>query len=469
VDSVVDLCDCQAKAARLISVESALTKCREDLRAQQRLHQDHLASLEREAKETIQRIQGDAETEITGTRHQMSEAQQEKQALEQTVAALNAQQEALRKALSTLSGESDATIKELEDKLTQAVSDLSMEREKGQERRRQAKVYLETLSQDKSSLEKEVAALNMQLAEVRRNEASLNQKACLLEERIELQSASCDSRLHAASQTLQETKTSLEAIVASKDAEIARLQAEQARRIDSTAQISKEMASTLQAAEAETAEHKQKRLAARNEMISLAQALEELTDLARRVDQNVQYVLIPRVLEQVATLEHIIVQLDSVCAIQSTSSLGGRLNGVGSIEMARHRSSSGSSRGGRYDRASSRDLLVTSCDDGHESKLEIEMGKANDLDPTSKVLLMDGVSRLERELDRVSTGLGLLVAGLERMHDTIVTRERYPCVRLVRRCLASLLVFRSGSPAYSTVHTEDPPVSPERVSKADYT
>jgi hypothetical protein len=62
-------------------------------------------------------------------------------------------------------------------------------------------------------------------------------------------------------------------------------------------------------AEAEKAEHLAKRLAARNEMIGMAEKLEEATGALRTVDHSLHFTLVPRALEQIAVLEHAIVQV----------------------------------------------------------------------------------------------------------------------------------------------------------------
>ncbi len=427
---------CTTTRAALVALEEA-----------SRSHQDQMTSVRREAEETVQRVTSDAATELSGARFQVQEAEKAQQQAEKTATALHAQMEALRRSTE----EAAQRVAEMERERGGLVAELQLERENGKERRRQMKQYLETLTKEKQEREAEVATLSEALAAAKREQGMLEESVQALQERLDAQLTTNEAEVLRLQERLQHHEARLNEVVMDKDAEIARLREEQESRLSTTTRQSEELETHLKAVEAETAAHKQKRIAAKNEMISMAQALEDVTTSSRLVQESMHHTLIPRCLEQLGLLEKAIDQVDAAVwqvtrrggpvvagdasnhpsrVRARTGSAGARTGSPGGgVELSCFRlGSTASSKSGKAGapRSPSGDHLLRGAEeeegrdrtDSLDSATEI-MGHAagtSDSRARSKsVGAMERLQRLDVETGRVSQGMQALVQGLERL------------------------------------------------------
>ncbi|GAB5034499.1 Prefoldin [Nannochloropsis oceanica] len=432
----------------------------------QRTHDDQVRSIRHEAEETVKRVKSDAETELRTARFSLQEAEKAQGQAEKTAANLRAQMEGLHRFLTQGTEENRETVAALEKERGQLTAELELERENGQERRRQMKQYLETLTKEKQEREAELAVSTTALAAARREQGELEEMVQALQERLAIQVETNEGEVRRLEERLLEEERRHAETLADKDVEIGRLREEQITRLSSTARRSEEMENQLKAVEAETAAHKQKRLAAKNEMISLAQALEDLTTTSRLMEESMEQTLIPRCLEQLSLLDRAIDQVDAAAwqlarrgpgggggehsSLSTTRTMGadGRTQSrILGVEMGRLNTGVGGRRGGRGNgggskrglaraRSSSGDRLLRKEEDEEEDKIDHDAqllsGRDKGIDAgngagggrdhraqTKSMLTMERLARLDVETGRVSAGVQMLAHSLERMQRAL--------------------------------------------------
>jgi len=348
------------------------------------------------------------------------------------------------------------------------------------------KVYLETLSKEKAELEKELSTASANIILAKKIESELEGRIGEQEERIkdqegllfeeekkrEKDAAMYEEKLKAMEEAIEKAQEAADATIAEikkelkkKDEELALVRDEQVQRLNTSTKKSEEIQGYLKAAEAEKAEHKAKRLAARNEMINLAQALEEVTEAARTVDTSLQFTLLPRAIEQIALLEYTIGQVDEATRALTRASRGGSEGGVGSSmelrPLGRRRSSSGrwiplgtsgvspQQADDRKTSMSGTPLLATMNSDegGEDEKIPAEetenaSSRRNSWSKPGKLLPRDRVDQLDNEMDRVSAGLNLLGQSVERLNEAVALANQNLCTKLMGEIMK---VFREQS------------------------
>lgn len=272
------------------------------LESAQRAHEDQIKSVQGEAKETVERVRMDAATEVGGARSQVEEAERARRHAENAATNLRVELETVRRSVTQGVEERARALIALGKERESLAAELEQERENGQERRRQMKQYLETLTGEKEEREAELSRTRAALETAKQEQGVWEESALAAREQLRTQAKAHESEIQHMEQRLRELDRCTSEQIMEKDAELARLIEEQAVRLSSTARQSEEMEIHLKAVEAETAAHKQKRLAAKNEMISLAQALEAATTTSRMVDESIEHTLVPRCLEHLSSL-----------------------------------------------------------------------------------------------------------------------------------------------------------------------
>ena len=398
----------------------------------------------------------------------------------------------LKHNLSALSEESDAIIADLDNQVKQLQNELTSERENGYERRRQMKVYLETLTKEKAELEKELSTASANLLMAKKIDCELEERIraeedlrLKEEEKREQEAARYEGKLKKMEQAIVKAKEASDAAIEEmkillqrKDEELAMVRDEQAQRLNSTTKRSEEMQGHLMAAEAEKAEHKAKRLAARSEMINMAQALEEVTEAARTVDVTLQYTLLPRAIEQIALLEYTIAQVDEAARSLTRSARGGNDANVGNVELRplNRRSSSGRwiplGGGGSLPNqpedpkqtmsgipllaAMDSDNGRAGDDEKEDVNAPVEGGqRRNSWSKGLKLLPSERVDQLNNEMDRVSAGLNLLGQSVERLHEAVGLANQNVCTKLMGDFMR-LFGDQRGRNGYTGVSLEEP-------------
>ena len=156
-------------------------------------------------------------------------------------------------------------------------------------------------------------------------------------------------------------------------------------------------------------EHKAKRLAARQEMINLASALEKSQNDCEEVTSFIHATLIPTCSDHVLSIENALTKIDTTTthiASKRFVKVGNKNNHNNSSNGSSSSTSSGS-RNAPYD-TPGRNPLHSS----NKSK-----GKGNQ----SNLTVMEKAYEMRRELDRVHIGLTLLSQSIERLQDVVVS------------------------------------------------
>lgn len=178
----------------------------------------------------------------------------------------------------------------------------------------------------------------------------------------------------------------------------------------------------------ELEEHKAKRLAARNEMVGLAKALETAQSEVLELREFIQYTLMPLINEQVNGLESALTFVDMATGVISDKQQGFKLVGHAS----------------RLPPPSTK--LPAAAEPPKQRRV------SNKSTPTAG--LMDEAAVLKAELERVKAGIALLGSSIERLNETLRLGDR--CCGGLWDVLASAMGCLDTAPkGYSSVEIDE--------------
>ncbi|CAM9341040.1 unnamed protein product [Chrysoparadoxa australica] len=328
--------------------------------------------------------------------------------------------EELKEKLHAQKVQSEAMRMESEVTVTSLRHQLSAEQKAGEDRKMKMKAYADALGQEKGSLEEEVGGYKGQVLELQQTVEGLNRRVAELEAEAEARRG----ELQAAQQQAAEQLHALE--------EEARAREMRVERDSSTAQ--EKVLGMSNAVE----QHKQKRLAARTEVMQMAKALEAERGDAEAIDQSLQYTIMPKAQEQSTVLEHVVTSMDrslqmlskgtAVTVKRRFSHLFARSPGREDLDAPARLKRTGSD--------SSKLLIMSEGiemaerggeEDALEEQQEQQQLGAKGRDFDGKRSGLQEVERLEREMARVSAGLALVSQSMEQLDEMVECNSQGLC------------------------------------------
>jgi len=284
-------------------------------------------------------------------------------------------------------------------------SNLESEILQNQDRKKKIRVYVDKLTADKASLQEQLDA----------KKTAINS---LTEDRNKIctQLVETSGRLKDVQEEFQIERDELTREIVECKGKIELIENEHVKETETLQnQISyyeKQNTKTLQQAEEkmmqsnqEVSEHKSKRLAARSEMIGLAQAMEKAQQECSLLQDYIAHSLVPIALEQVAGLE------SAVRNVESATSLIHKKKSM----MIQKKASNLLTK--------SYPLDDTALDvSGHP--ISKQVAEEGDFNKSSSQKYMEKVKYLESEMERVRGGVKLLSRSVERLNEAIVFDSR---------------------------------------------
>lgn len=410
---------------------------------------------------------------------------------EQTLAELTANMAATGSANSALQARNELLKSEVEKLGSQLHAALV----ENQERKKKVRAYVDTLSADKKVLEDAVREKEMRLAEVTAEGTALSQSLAVTEKKLKLlrEQTELDKECHASELRNLEAKLTVQ--IEAGQEEINRLKAIVTDYSQSAEDQVKQSRDKVAAALLETEQHKQKRLAARNEMISLSETLERTQLEVSNLQTFLQQTLTPLVYEQVSSLQLILTSVDTTTELMNARRAKLIQNRAREFLIKRFNRRRGGGSDGQVDTALDISLRGDAADEVELVELFEDSGtaEAGDGDITSGSTGRGGGKRgnsyedtststtgsmkigssseasklkslseamktaesLKFELDRVQAGLVLLGQSVERLSDGIVLDNT--CSAILCRLLSlPWYVLRSSHAAgYSSLSSVD--------------
>jgi len=300
-----------------------------------------------------------------------------------------------------------------------------------QERKRQMKAYVDNLVAEKKAMEDELkqqkSLASHSAAKQKSAEESIKAAEAMLHSVKE--QAALDATYH--QKQLEQVRAAMQTQIDEREEQLTTLQKRVQESSQSSASEVQEARRKISESSKETEEHKNKRMAAKQEIVQLAQALEKVQAEAEEMNQYLQFNILPSVTEQVANMKQSLTALDR--CTQRVASGRAHKFGKGDFERA-FASSSSRLRSGGNGSSSSSSAYVTG--------------------PTPTVCMMDRAMDLRGELDRLQVGMTLLSQSLERLHEVVRAETR-------NRCCGGF--FDDMSPPQISVG-----VGNSRPSRADY-
>lgn len=381
------------------------------------------------------------------------------------------------------------------DRVTSA---LQNEIAQNQERKKKLREYVNNLTAEKKVFEDRCQAFEISGLEAHNKQLAAEQLVEVLESRL----GTLKEQNLLNSETSAKECSTLEAhyksVLVEKDSEISILLKRLEDAKMSTTEEVREAQRQFEEVQREAEAHKSKRITARNEMISLAQALEKAQSEAEEMQSFFQYTLVPLAYDQVTGLETALHSLETASSLVASKRSVQLKSGANSFMQKRLKGRQGGTIGSRG-RSSSKNRSRTSsdsagastfdeCDDSVCSEHELvqppsfhkekvaDRAEENENGPGlnsggavaclpgsiagssfNSILgkgsmhiagisdAMDHAFMLKIELDRLGTGIILLNQSLDRLHEVI---------RLDRTCCGGvsdlLAALSSGSGVVAT-------------------
>ena len=275
-----------------------------------------------------------------------------------------------------------------------------------QERKRQMKSYVDNLMSEKNDLERKIGHQQQEMEAMLRSRSDAENEARKCQAQVVAAKQDAEAEMTVArAQMAQEQKSEIASLTAAMEAKLAGIRQENEALKRHTAEFTQSSASEVQRAREqinesskEKEEHKLKRMAARQEIVQLAQALEKEQAGGAEMSQYLQFNLHPAVAEQVQKIKRAITALDrsteKIASGRAHKFKAGRGREYGDISV-------GAARNGRRDR-------------GRNST-------------SSSETMMDHAMDLRSELDRLQVGLTLMCQSLERLDEVVESETRPRC------------------------------------------
>jgi len=285
-------------------------------------------------------------------------------------------------------------------------SNLESEILQNQDRKKKIRVYVDKLTADKASLQEQLDA----------KKTAINS---LTEDRNKIctQLVETSGRLKDVQEEFQIERDELTREIVECKGKIELIENEHVKETETLQnQISyyeKQNTKTLQQAEEkmmqsnqEVSEHKSKRLAARSEMIGLAQAMEKAQQECSLLQDYIAHSLVPIALEQVAGLESAVRNVESATSLIHKKKKSMMIQKKASNLLTK-----------------SYPLDDTALDvSGHP--ISKQVAEEGDFNKSSSQKYMEKVKYLESEMERVRGGVKLLSRSVERLNEAIVFDSR---------------------------------------------
>lgn len=301
-------------------------------------------------------------------------------------------------------------------------------------RKKKIKTYIDSLTKEKDELLEKLSAAESSSEE---NARRLTDALGLLQTKDmlikQLQQENSDSKADHV-QSISDVHGSYISQIASYQKEISDLKQTLLNRSEVVEQelLSAIRDKTLSAQEME--EHKAKRLAARNETISVAHALETAQKDVEELHNYLRYTLMPIVFEEITGIE---------TALASLESSIGRLSAKRSTKLKVRAGIVRSNSGGTTISSVGNSMHhMNSAQTGVGSLGSVNGGRAGKSAPTSIVAAaMQQAGQLKLELDRAKAGIALINNSVERLTDA-VHKDSLWCGGI---CDGLWRLFQSGS------------------------
>jgi intracellular protein transport protein USO1 len=302
---------------------------------------------------------------------------------------------------SALQTRYDQLKKECESLMAQ----LQAEQQTTHERKKQMKVFVDKLMAEKKVLEETVAtygdsikaSMNDKL-EAEQELDTLSHQIKDLQQKIALDEEEFKSEKNRLICQIQKLKTEKDEEIkvlkksATVDKMLTQSEVEEARR-------------QLQEQNKNAEEHKSKRLAARQEMIQLAQALERSQTEAEEMHQYMQFNLSPAIGEQIIAMENALTSLDGAVTSIHSKRKGKLGHGKGVSQPSPYKEDG------------------SPLSDQKKSRVKSTCNSMN----SQGVQMIDRAMDLRTELDRLQIGILLLSQSLERLHEVILLENKSGC------------------------------------------
>jgi chromosome segregation ATPase len=295
---------------------------------------------------------------------------------------------------------------QLEGTISVLREELDEERKAMEDRKLKMKSYVGSLSQEKEEL--------LQRYQKAERDASAEQERMrALIQRSEKETAAAKDQVLSLDRQLKQAEQALK----NQALEMTMMQAELSAAPGELAAKAKE-----------AQEHLSKRLAARNEVLHMAQTIEAEQERARLIDHTIQYALVPKVMDQVAQLERLVQEVEgSLQRLKRSTPPGATitnklLNSLGLEEDLDHSASHHHAR-------SSSDMSRTGLVRGIEMT-ELPSVATDKLSDKQ----LSKLRQLEAELEHVASGIYLVAQTLEQYQQAVALQTRGICTLFSALC-----------------------------------
>ena len=403
----------QAQAAQLESMEAQLHELREEKDAQLKLAQSLRAERDehhRREKALTSRLNS-AKKEQAEQSNLAERYDDEIKALEQDLEATKKDVAELSQAKVLLENELEVTKKTSENRIRQAESALLEERNLNEERKRKMKVFVEHKSEELRQVKSDNDALQAEVTQANKSLLDLNGRW---------------KQLHAQWVQSQTRNRELQ-----RDLNRIKKDSETLHRVGDTLEMKLSRSAT------ETEEHKNKRLAAKHELMTVLRALEAERELSTKLRDSLKFTFTPKALSQQQLLSEGLQDFEG--QLQKLAARLGRT--LPSSTETEHSVNSDLGEHGDAGPGPDGMDLVNGGDDGmHANRTDVEVQRL--------------IAKLEYETQRVSQGIMALSGSIERMNVLLDISGDRTCYTVLSELLTTGTLRATSTPVAASEETQ---------------